>query len=372
MINFARPTPQEERWLAVASALGANAAPADVTARTGGWRSTGLIARIAMFFLGLLAVGLIGGIFGLGGTTAMLIAGLVAAFAAESLARGKRLFASGIEEGLCLGGWMLLAGWALTLIDSFGVAAESFFPPILIGAAAAAGLRLLNPFITTMAALAFVRWAGWSVAEWPVFAQVGAGIVTLVIGCALAAVALWLGGRMYERPSHDRMLDWLVASLPIVSYTGSAPWIAMDPSYLAHVGFGRWLPMVLLAALGAAMLVTALRRRRHAPLLGFMGCVIGVALELRFAVGHLPTEAWLIGYGLAALAAGVVLDRYLREPRKGFTSQPLSDRESPLDVLQTAGAAVLTHTSQSAAPQPEASVAGGGGRFGGGGASGSY
>jgi uncharacterized membrane protein YgcG len=128
---------------------------------------------------------------------------------------------------------------------------------------------------------------------------------------------------------------------------------------------------MLLATLGVAMLVTALRRRRHAPLLGFMGCVIGLALELRFAVG-LPTEAWLIGYGLLALAVGFALDRYLREPRDGFTSQRLSDRESPLDMLQTAGAAVLTGSSHSAAPQPEAPVTGGGGRFGGGGASGSF
>ena len=104
MIGFARPTVAEERWLAVAAALGANRTPAEVTARTGGWRSTGLLARIAMFFLGLLAAALIAGVLSLGGTTTLLIAGLVAAFAAESLARGKRLFASGIEEGLCLGG----------------------------------------------------------------------------------------------------------------------------------------------------------------------------------------------------------------------------------------------------------------------------
>ncbi len=34
----------------------------------------------------------------------LLISGLVAAFAAEWLVRAKRLFASGIEEGLCVAG----------------------------------------------------------------------------------------------------------------------------------------------------------------------------------------------------------------------------------------------------------------------------
>lgn len=371
MSIFARPTPSEERWLAVADSLGSKGLAAGITARTGGWRSTGLLARIAMFFLGLLAVGLIAGIMGLGGTTALLIAGLVAAVAAESLAKGKRLFASGIEEGLCLGGWLLLAGWVLTLFDSFSLISYSVYAPVLIIAAAAAGLRLLNPFITTVAVIALVRWAGWTAAKWPVFATVGAGILTLSIGCAIAAVALWLGGRQYERPSHDRMLDWLVAALPIMSYTNTAAWAVLDVGYAGHSGLGRWLPMLLLAGLGAAMLLAAVRRRRHAPLFGFIGCVIGIAMEVRFALGF-PTEAWLIGYGLIALLVGVLLDRHLREPRRGFTSRPLSDREGPLDLLQTAGAAVLTHGSNAAAPQPEAQVTGGGGRFGGGGASGNF
>jgi hypothetical protein len=370
MIAFARPTPAEERWLAVAAALGRKLPADGLAARTGGWRSTGLLARIAMFVLGLLAVGLIAGILGLGGTTAMLIAGVIAAFAAESLARGKRLFASGVEEGLCLGGWMLLAGWLLTVFDSFSFYAESWFPPVLILAAAAAGLRLLNPFITTVAAIAFVRWAGWEVAKWPVLSAVGAGVTTLVIGCALAAVVLWLGARRFERPSHDRMLEWLVAILPLGSYTGVAAWAAYSMQ-ADRSGAGRWVPLLLFASLGAAMLVAALRRHRHAPLFGFMACIAGIALEMRFVTG-ISTEAWLIGCGLIALIVGVALDRFLRVPRNGFTSESLSEPDSPLDVLQTAGAAVLTHGSNTSAPQPAPQVAGGGGRFGGGGASGSF
>jgi uncharacterized membrane protein YgcG len=130
--------------------------------------------------------------------------------------------------------------------------------------------------------------------------------------------------------------------------------------------------VLVLATLGAAMLATGLRRRRHAPLLGFMCCIACLSIELRFATGW-ATELWLIGVGLAALIIGVALDRYLRTPRDGFTSQAISSRESPLDLLQTAGAAVLAQGSAASASQPaEASVVGGGGRFGGGGASGSF
>jgi uncharacterized membrane protein YgcG len=129
--------------------------------------------------------------------------------------------------------------------------------------------------------------------------------------------------------------------------------------------------VVLLLALGAAMLVSGLRRRRHAPLLGFMGCVACLAVELRLAT-TLATETWLILYGLAALIAGVALDRYLRQPRNGLTSAALTHREGPLDLLQTAGAALLAQRAAPEPPPPEPTFTPGGGRFGGGGASGQY
>jgi uncharacterized membrane protein YgcG len=102
-----------------------------------------------------------------------------------------------------------------------------------------------------------------------------------------------------------------------------------------------------------------------------MGCVACLAVELRLAT-TLATETWLILYGLAALIAGVALDRYLRQPRNGLTSAALTHREGPLDLLQTAGAAVLAQRAAPEPPPPEPTFTPGGGRFGGGGASGQY
>jgi len=86
----------------------------------------------------------------------------------------------------------------------------------------------------------------------------------------------------------------------------------------------------------------------------------------------LATETWLLVYGLAALVAGVALDRFLRQPRNGVTSSSLTDREGPLDLLQTAGAAVLAQRAAPQAPSSESGYTPGGGKFGGGGASGGY
>ena len=113
-----RPSPDEERWLEVASELGA-AVPRDaLAARTGGWRSSGTLARIALFVLGLVAAALLFGILGVGSKANLLVAGLIAALAAEWLAVGKRLHASGIEEGLCVAGFLLIGAWMTTLVDA--------------------------------------------------------------------------------------------------------------------------------------------------------------------------------------------------------------------------------------------------------------
>ncbi len=367
-----RPSPAEERWLTVESRLGATVPRAVVAERAGGWRSTGPLARTALFLLGLVAAALILGILGFRDETTLLVAGVIAALAAEWLTVAKRLHASGIEEGLCVGGALLIGAWITTVIaPRSGFAGGSLETLVLIAAVGTAGLRLLNPLVTTGAVIAFVYWVG-STATVRALDQTIGGSTTIIVGCALATLALVFGARDYRRPSHDRMLDWLVATLPVAAYARPATWNVHEA--LAIPGGGGTVRLAtagLLLTLAAALVVAGLRRRRHAPLLGFMGCIACLAVELRLATA-LATETWLIVYGLAALVAGLVLDRYLREPRHGITSAALSSREGPLDLLQTAGAAVLAQRTTPELPRSEPPVAGGGGRFGGGGASGSY
>ena len=270
-------------------------------------------------------------------------------------------------------GSCLIGAWITTLIEGGPrFAGGSFDTLVLIAALAAAGLRLLNPLVTTCAVLGFVYWAGSTETARALDQTIGGGVTALTLGFVLAALALALGAREYRRPSHDRMLDWLVATLPVVAYAQHANWrLSMHCKFRAAAARAGSVTVVLLVALGTAMLLAGLRRRRHAPLLGFMGCVACLAVELRLAT-TLATETWLIVYGLAALVAGVALDRYLRQPRNGLTSAPLDSREGPLDLLQTAGAAVLAQRTAPESPPSRPTVAPGGGQFGGGGASGNY
>jgi hypothetical protein len=368
-----RPTPAEERWLAVAAELGDALPPEALAERSGGWRVTGLLARSALFVLGFVAAALLVGILRSGGEVVLLISGLIAIGAAEWLTVTRRLHASGIEEGLGVAGSLLVGAWIATLLEPrFTVAGASVTVLLLIVAGGAAGLRRLNPFVTTCASIAFVSWIGTTAAARVIDGTIGGGLTVLFVGGTIAASALALGAREYRRPSHDRMLDWLVATLPAAAYVQYARWSAFDPTQVAvGDGTGRPVAIVLLLTLGAAMLWTGLRRRRHAPLWGFLGCVAGLAMELHGAL-PLATETWLIVCGLVALAAGVALERYLRTPRNGLTSAPLTTREGPLDLLQIAGAALLAKHAGPETPPAESTFEGSGGKFGGGGASGSY
>ena len=369
-----RPSPGEERWLEVAARLG-GAAPRDAVAgRAGGWRSTGVVARIALFVLGLLAAALMCGILGFNDGTMLLVAGLISAAAAEWLTVSKRLHASGIEEGLCVGGFLLIGWWvAARIAPSLGHPEYETARIVLIMAAGAAGLRLLNPFVTSCAAIAFVNWLGSTGTARGLDLAAGNGITELAVGWTLAALALVLGLREFRRPSYDRMLDWLVVTLPVAAYVQHAAWSVVITSGVVPgaAGAGRLATAIVLLGLAIAMLVAGVRRRRHSPLLGFMVCVACLLMELRI-VTALATETWLILCGLAALVAGVTLDRYLRQPRGGVTSARLSDREGPLDLLQTAGATVLAGRASPVAPAAERALTPSEGRFGGGGASGSY
>lgn len=368
-----RPSPDEERWLAASAGLGAAVPRAALADRTGGWRSVGTLARIALFALGFIAAALLFGVLGFGSETMLLVAGLAATLAAEWLTVRKRLFASGIEEGLTVAGFLMIGLWiAVEVLPAPDRGDSSLHTLVVIAALGAAGLRRLNAFVTTCAVVGFVYWLGSTQLADAVDAAAGQGMTAFVVGCALAALALALGAREYRRPSHDRMLDWMVAMLPIAAYAQYPRVDALEAAAAANgAGATRPLVVALLLVLGAIMLRSGLKRRQHAPLWGFLGCVIALAIELRAAVPVAP-ETWLIAWGLGALIAGVALDRYLREPRGGLTSESLTRGEGPLDLLQVAGTALLAHRaapeSQPAAPGFE----GGGGKFGGGGANGRY
>jgi hypothetical protein len=362
------PTVAQERWLEVGARL--RSVPRDaITRRAAGWRAVGPFARIALFGLGVVSAGLLVVIIGLQQAFAVL-GGLGAVGVSEWLKVRRRVHGSGFEEGLAAAGWLLIALWTVSHVARPGAYPELM---LLLGgcAAAIAGVRLLNPFLTACAAIAWLYWCDSTPPSRLLASVAGAGALAFALGCGGATIALAAGSRTYRRPSQDHMLDWLVVVLPLAGYlrrSQGEPWrsVASVPSSThAHA-----VTALVLAGLALVMVAVALRRRRHAPLLAGLGCITCAIVEATRLVPW-PIEVCLIVAGLLAIALAAVVDRRLRDVQHGVTSARIEAADSVIDLLQTAGTSLVT-PRLAEAPELGTAPSGQGGRFGGGGASGDY
>jgi hypothetical protein len=352
-----RPTPAEERWITLAQQLHRGFRVAPFAERTGGWKVAGLPSRCTFFLLGLVAAGMISVIVGelQQATDFLIIAGFISLAMAEWLIVNRRYFWSGIEEALEIAGLLMLF-YECWIHMSLKVSAGAY---LLGGAAfAIAGMRLLNPLFTTLAALAFVLALKTS--------ALGAGLLCYGIGLA----ALTAGAYRFRRPSHDLMFDALVVVMPVAGYLWSAsPHGVLTAVDYLHGKPSAWLVPICSLTFAGIALVIGLLRRAHAPLIAFILGVACTAYELRALTG-LALEVRLIAWGCVLLLVSVALERYLRVPRSGITSRQLRDEGDQVGMLGMAASAVLTPHSPPVKASP--SFEPGGGRFGGGGASGSY
>jgi hypothetical protein len=346
-----RPTSAEERWLSAARLLRLSPKDAPFAARIGGWRTAGVWSRGALFLLGLVVALLlleIGGFFWR--DVNVVVAGLICLVAAEWLIIARRQFSSGLEEALDVAGVSMLVYEIWSRLHGSQRMGALVFGAVLLFT----GLRLLNPLLTTLAAFALLNAldASSHAVEWVCY------------GIAFAALAA--GARTFRRPSYDVMLDLLVIVLPVAGYLWGDR--GLEPTSYRHASLIQWMVPLRLLVFAAVALAVGLKRRTHPPLVAAMLCVGCAVFELR-ALVPLSLEARLIVWGLLLLIGSTLLERFLRRPRRGFTSRALSAESDSDTLLQLSGTVVLTPASAPAAPEP---FSGAGGRFSGGGASGNF
>ena len=355
-----RPTTNQERWLAALRHL-ADAPRRDAAlrnARSGGWTRSTSLKRVALFVLGCVTSGLTFAFFEdmhVAGST--WVPALLLLAAGEWLILRRKLFACGIEEALDAAG---IVGLMLTL----KVTSSDLGACVALAAAfALAGFRLLNPLFATLSAIAAA--IAIALASHPGLNAYSAALAPANAApsyfCfAVAGIALALSTRVIRRPAYDRMLGWLVIAMPLTGYTALS-----DFGNAAHSL--RWTALLPLL-FGCVALAVGVRRRLHAPLLSFILCMACGAYELR-DLSPVSLQTRLLVGGSLVLLLGIALERWLRTPRHGVTSQPVDDGETALELAQMAGAATIS-------PQPQEAGAGrfkgDGGGFSGGGASGTY
>ena len=351
---IARPTVEEERWLLVAARYPALRAAVEQAGKVGAWKSTTWLGRCLGVLLCLFGMSLLAGVLS-PLPSPLIVGGLLLVVAAEWLVAQRRVFRSGIEEVLYLGGAAAVV--AQLLIWSHGDN-EALAVALMCTTVLLVGWRLLNPMFTTIAV------AGYSLAIALAGVHLFGGKLHMreaAIACAvLAVVALIAGGRTWQRPTHDRMLDGLVIVMPWLAYG----WL------LAHRWNGsiaNWPALALAAGFFAVNLVVGVKRGKHAPLIGALGNLACVGYSFH-RLSHWPLHWKTIVAGGVLLLVAVLLELKLRHRQKGITSDPIDDPSS-LDLVQLAGAASIV-PAPGAPPPP--GVQGQGGDFGGGGASGRF
>jgi hypothetical protein len=271
--------------------------------------------------------------------------------AAEWFILRRRLFHAGVEEALWTCGLLMLT------VHFVPASADLHLAVAIALVLAVAAIRLLNPLLLTLAfaaASVAIDFAGGH----RLVGEADVAIPASIFCYGAGALALLLARMQYSRPSHDHMLNWLMIIMPLCGFL----WLSSQHTPAIRIGTGLASGIFALIAL-----IDGIRRRSHAPLLACMASLGCLAYQLR-DLTTLPVKLKLIVWGSAALLAALGLDRYLRTPRRGISSQQFDQGSAALDLVQWIGAGAL---SPRAAPQT-APFKGGGGGFSGGGADGSF
>ncbi|HXG58450.1 MAG TPA: hypothetical protein VNL91_05470 [Thermoanaerobaculia bacterium] len=305
------------------------------------WRTSHTWTRIAFFVLAVLATGALFALLTLmllpkGYVTAAITVGL-----AEYLVARKRFLRTGIEEGLYISGLCsLIAGFP-------GDGSEEV---ILLFAAAflLAGVRLANALFISVAPLLVVLYVALeSGGSWP------AALCALLMFVAAAL----LQSRTIERPFLSHALSILTALLlPLATLLWFVEWWPAVP-----------LTAIALAAAAAAGLGAIAVLRRDRALLAASLLTLLVAVAHLFPHFAFSWEWVLLVLGVASLALSLLADRLLRGRERGITSRKLADLEHE-DMIEMAGAVALAPERQA----PPDQRPGGGGSFGGAGATGQF
>jgi hypothetical protein len=237
--------------------------------------------------------------------------------------------------------------------------------PLYAGAATAALLLALTPLPG-----ARLLWIALPLAAAPVLLR-GARASSLPPShrASLATVAFVALGGLYAAVHLGSWDAQMIENIATWAWSPTArtPFFDSDVLWWASVGATALVP--------AALLALGIRRRRYALLLlGAVTAAISL-VTLRYYVHLAPLWVVLIASGAALAAVVLVLRRYLDSgpdgERHGFTASPLFGDLARQRILE-AGVAVLAFSPEARTLPEEPKYEGGGGEFGGGGASGSF
>jgi len=347
-------------------------------------QGVGPVFRVLLFLFTLISVsGAFGFFMAIGGgamnnalPVLLLLFGAGLTVATEfQITRMKRA-RGGVEAATSLAGIGFLAGFVFWICDTSNLKMDHSLAATFLAAAfllAGAAWRWGYPLYAGGAMASFL----WSFVAFP-----GARLVWIAIPLLAAPILTRFSESARLPPSHRDScafaLGVALAALYAAVHLGS-----LD-SHLLEERQNAWLPsspvlrglsIAATALVPVIYLAIGLRSRRYVFLLLGAGTGVASLVTLRYYVHLAPLWMILTLSGAVLVAAVFGLRRYLEagpgKERHGYTAEPLFEEMGRRRMLE-AGAAVLSLSPEARPVHEEPKFAGGGGSFGGGGASGEF
>ncbi len=280
----------------------------------------------------------------------------------------------GIEDATSLAAAGFLVGFAYWFFDKAGLSGEHVFAATLLAAAlllAGAAWRWGNPLFGGAAMAAFLG----SFLAFP-----NARLVWIVLPLLAAPVLARLSesGRLppLHRTACALALGVALAALYAAVHLGCVDSHLMEGLHGDSPGpIPRGLSIAATALVPAVYLAIGLRARRYVFLILGAGTAVASLVTLRYYVHLAPLWVVLTLSGAALIALVFALRRFLDsgagKERHGYTAEPLFEEMGKRGMLE-AGVAVLSLSPEARPVHEEPGFTGGGGSFGGGGASGDF
>jgi hypothetical protein len=303
------------------------------------WKTSGVLAYIVFFFLTLVGVAALAGFCQLIKVT-LLVPGVLVIVLAEYLIGARRWWATGVEAALWIGG-------LFTLIFSLEGEAKPEAILLFAAASAIAGARVRQPLFGALAAVFVLTY----------FDDVQMRFAAFLLGIVITITALVALTRTWKRPSTEWLWIALLLVMPVAAYIAGG-----------YGTGGPQLPTIAVyAVLAIVCLAAGIRMRHHAPLLAAMIVTIVLANEAH-ELFDFPAEVSLAMAGFLLLGGAWLVSRALRGRTEGLVATP--EQLTPLDSELELLAAV--HATPDTRPAEPTGHQGGGGTFGGAGATGDY
>ena len=330
-----------------------------------------LTVVIASFSLGLLSLNLLSGGGEKSFAVILFVLALAAYFALEVMVRGKNHYQSGADDALIwITGACIIGG-----INMLGDLSPAVNAGITLLIATYFLVRFIHPFMGILVVSALLAFILLSLGNAGNFAKAILPFLLFIISAVIYFLAQNLSKkttfRLYKDAFTFIKITALLSIYISVNYyvvrEASINMFQLELEKSDKLPFG-WIFWFFTIFIPIAYIYWGIKKKDILFLRVGLLLVAAIVFTVRYYYAVMPMEIAMTIGGAILIAGAYFLIQYLRQPRNGFTSNPIADKQ--MQGKLNIEALVIAETFSGATPANENNF--GGGSLGGGGASGDF